>query len=366
LGPYPAYPRFFETRGQVTSYITKHFFGIGKNPKARVNQQVTKASKKQSADGTSETIREAVSPRSPQVLRTWGFDFSDFEKNKPQHKKTIDHRFLEWFLGFFEGDGYILARRGKDSHGNPKGRVVVEITQSITNIKVLYFIRKKLGFGQVKTYERNGFKYARWSTSKREHIFRLFSIFNGNLILPKRREQFEKIISEVNHFWSLNLQIKPWRAEISLDNAWLSGFTDADGGFSTNIQNNFRMGRKNPTEFYHSFRTWFYITQDGDPSFLHKIQQLLGEITKIFLVHPSRTRRKSYGRLSVTSTQGTEKLISYFTRFPLKGERRISFLRWARVYGYKKRGIPLTEASAARFARLIYNLSLIDKDSEEE
>jgi len=206
----------------------KNFFGIGKNPKARVNQQVTKASKK--ADGTSETIREAVSP----------FDFSDFDKNKPQHKKEIDSPFLEWSLGFFEGDGYIQTRRGKDSRGDLKGRVVVEITQSITNIKVLYFIRKKLGFGQVKTYEKKGLQYARWSTSKREHIFSLFSIFNGNLILTKRREQFEKIISEVNHFWSLNIQIKPWRAKISLDNAWFSGFTDADGGFTTNIQNNFR------------------------------------------------------------------------------------------------------------------------------
>ena len=357
MGPYP----------QGTSSIIQHFFGIGKNPKARVNQQVTKASKK--ADGTSETLREAAS----------SFDFSDFEKNKSQHKKKIYHRFLEWFLGFFEGDGYIQTRRGKDSHGNPKGRVVVEITQSITNIKILYFIRKNLGFGQVKTYEKNGLKYARWSTSKREHIFSLFSIFNGNLILPKRREQFEKIISEVNRiprvsekhgdFWSLNIKIKPWRAKISLDNAWLSGFTDADGGFTTNIQNNFRDGRKNSTEFYHRFCTCFYITQDrgrGAPSFLHKLQQLLGETSKIFKVRPSRTRKKPYSRLSVTSTQGTEKLINYFTRFPLKGERRISFLRWTRIYGYKKRGIPLTEASAARFARLIDNLSLTDEDSEEE
>ena len=68
----------------------------------RVNQQETKinnimrCNKNQPSNlGSSETIREA-----PQLI-----ELSDYESfGKPDHIKKIDRSFLEWFIGFSEGD----------------------------------------------------------------------------------------------------------------------------------------------------------------------------------------------------------------------------------------------------------------------
>ena len=317
---------------------------IGKNPKARVNQQVTKVFGK--TYGTSETIREAASY----------FNFSDYEKNKPQHIKNIDPLFLTWFIGFFEGDGSLIPRYSTTKNKQPLLKINFEITQSIRNIKLLYWIRKKLGFGKITTFEKNGNSYARWSTSKRQHVFALLNLFNGNLIFPKRQQQFESIISQINFVWNSRFEIKPWSSQITLDNAWFAGFSDADAGFFTNIQNNFKGHRKSPDEFYYRLMTRFFITQDGDDSFLKTIQQLMGDDSKIYSISAGNKQTKKYNRLEITSVPGTEKLINYFVRFPLKGKRRICFLRWARVFGYKKRGLRLNASSASKLARLIYNL----------
>ena len=385
-------------------YSKNKFFkkGIGKNPKARVNQQVTKenffrispsarspvrAAEKFSkefsmfflrkniglkikcrsfkylrylnlrdfifsakvfkkTDGTSETTREAVS----------SFNFSDYEKHKPKHIKNIDPLFLQWFIGFFEGDGSFIARHSTGSNGEPLLRINFEITQSIRNVKLLRWIRKELGFGKVIIFEKDDLTYARWFTSERKHVLALLALFNGNFILPKRQEQFESIISQLNSVWNCNFEIKPWKSQLTLDNAWLGGFSDADAGFFTNIQNNFKGHRKSPDEFYYRLLTKFFVTQDGDDSFLKTIQQLVGDTSKIYQISSGNNNTKKYNRLEISSIDATEKLINYFVRFPLKGERRISFLRWARVYGYKKRGLRLNESSASKLVRLINNL----------
>lgn len=339
LGPYSQIKKGY-------MFLTKRWVlrGIGKNPKARVNQQVTKVFSK--TDGTSETIREAAS----------SFNFTDYVKYKPQHIKNIEPLFLQWFIGFFEGDGYFNARPTTGKNGEPLLRIDFEITQSIRNVKLLKWIRKKLGFGKVIIYEKDGFSYARWFTSERKHVFALLFLFNGNFVLPKRQKQFESIISQINSVWNGNFEIKPWQSQITLDNAWLAGFSDADAGFFTNIQNNFKGHRKSPDEFYYRLLTKFCITQDGDDSFLKKIQQLVGDTSKLYKISAGNNRTKKYNRLEISSVDCTEKLINYFVRFPLKGERRIHFLRWARVYGYKKRGLRLNPSSASKLARLINNL----------
>lgn len=78
-----------------------------------------------------------------------------------------------------------------------------------------------------------------------------------------------------------------------------------------------------------------------------------------FLLALARTGNqttKQYNRIDISSVDCTEKLIQYFTRFPLKGERRINFLRWARVHGYKKRGLRLNKSSASKLVQLMNHL----------
>jgi hypothetical protein len=67
-----------------------------------------------------------------------------------------------------------------------KNRNIFSISQK--DPKVLYFIRKNLGFGLVHK-DRNHFKYY---VSNQQNIDRLIRIFNGNLVLKKTDDRFKK------------------------------------------------------------------------------------------------------------------------------------------------------------------------------
>nr|QCW06890.1 hypothetical protein [Drechslerella brochopaga] len=65
------------------------------------------------------------------------FKFSEYYPNL----KQPDNKFLEWFIGFSEGEGsFILAKRGD---------LAFVVTQSTINVKSLNYIKDNLGFGKV-------------------------------------------------------------------------------------------------------------------------------------------------------------------------------------------------------------------------
>jgi hypothetical protein len=155
--------------------------------------------------GASETTREE------------SFDFKKFY----EHFKWIDSNWLEWFIGFTEGDGSILESNN---------RLYFVITQKDTN--VLYHIQSVLGFGKVYVYPDK--EFGRYIVSDSKSIAVLIHLFNGNLILPKRVNQLKtwlNIYNQKNNPIYLNLR----KVSLSLNYAWLSGFTDAEGCFNVNI-----------------------------------------------------------------------------------------------------------------------------------
>lgn len=105
-------------------------------------------------------------------LPTRHFDFSAFK----MYHKPIEDKWLEWFIGFTEGDGAILEYKGGLSY---------VISQK--DVKVLYHIRETLGFGNVKIKYDLGF--GRYEVTGFDNIHKLACLFNGNLILDKRKVQ---------------------------------------------------------------------------------------------------------------------------------------------------------------------------------
>ncbi len=317
--------------------------------------------------GTSETIREAISQKS-------NFDLTDYDRHKPSHVKKLNISFLIWFIGFIEGDGSFWTRDQTKTHP-PKSleprtqqnvgaffnidqqtkRAEFEITQHIKNIKLLNYIRTNLGFGRVFIFEKNDSTYCRWYTSKRENIIKLIYLFNGNLILEKRRAQFTVWLDNLNQAWGLNIPLKNFNCQISLKNAWLAGFSDADAGFYTNIKQNFKDKKKSIGGYYIQFVTKYYITQHNETFFLNQLRQLVGATNKINTITNGITN-VSYNRLEITNMQSIDLLIDYFTKFPLKGFRKIEMLRWARVHGYKNMHVIVTETAAQKLANLLLNL----------
>jgi hypothetical protein len=359
--------KFFEQINVLKSHALNIYqiFEVMKNLFERVDQQVillfnlTQIYSVKEED-TSETTREAM------LQQNFNFDFTDYNAHKPSHIKNLDENFLTWFIGFVEGDGSFWTRftsaNAEYSHCSSSfqanatnKRVEFEITQHEKNIRVLYYIRTKLGFGRVITYQKDGQTYGRWFTSKKENILRLVYLLNGNLILEKRREQFKEWVKEINLMWNLTLPIKNSTLKVSFQNAWFAGFVEADGGFYTNVLQNFKYGKRPKGGYYVKFKTVFYITQLGELEFLEDIQALVGCTTKIGTVTNGRTK-VLYNRLTITPSNCINLLLNYFTKFPLKGSKNIDLLRFARIHGYKQMQRVVTEKAAERLAKLILSL----------
>jgi hypothetical protein len=90
----------------------------------------------------------------------------------------ISDKWLTLFMGFFEGDGAFLT--GKDK------RLVFVLTQKETAI--LNHVYATLGIGRVRTYGNFG----RYRVDDKEGIRVLIALFNGNLVLDKRKIQVKK------------------------------------------------------------------------------------------------------------------------------------------------------------------------------
>jgi hypothetical protein len=151
-------------------------------------------------------------------------------KQKLGFGNEISDTWLQWFIGFTEGDGAILSYKGQPQF---------VITQK--EGKILYEIQSVLGFGTVR-YFPNGNGYYRYIVTDSKGILLLCLLFNGNLVLPHRVEQLSQWIIDLNaKLTSSRSQIYGQIPQItaitdttkpSLKNAWLSGFTDAELIFS--------------------------------------------------------------------------------------------------------------------------------------
>lgn len=121
---------------------------------------------------------------------------SEFGSTKPLPSQS----FLEWFIGFTEGDGsFIKSTRGGYSF---------VITQSSADLQVLQYIQQTLGFGSVIVQSLGGQTH-RFVVQNKVGIRLLCHLFNGNLVFPVRQAKFLVLLAEFNHFISRGRIVLP-------------------------------------------------------------------------------------------------------------------------------------------------------------
>ncbi len=251
--------------------------------------------------GSSETIRKTA------------FNFSDYRKRLVSHKKSgkIDPAFLEWLVGFSEGDGSFIVS---------KDRMFFIINQK--EEKVLHRIRTELGFGKVSTYNT----YSRFIVADRDNIERLIHLFNGNLVLHKTNSRFELWLQ------SWNLSFREQRRVIPLsqnqlpsfdNNGWLSGFTDANGCFNAvqTKDSRYSLGWR--------LRLRFILDQKSEKDLLEKVKNLFGSG-----VISRRREVDDMWRFTCTSILSHQVVTNYFTRYPLRTVKKVSFLSFVSLLRY--------------------------------
>lgn len=161
------------------------------------------------------------------------FDFSTFYDIYNTHlpnNKMPSKNFLIWLIGFTEGEGSFIV--------NNRGDLAFVITQATVDKQVLEFIQEILGFGKVIAQSAITSRYV---TQDKKEIDIIISIFNGNLVLPKKKENFSFFVIGFNKWVTKGrvllepIVINNRRIMPTLNDAWLAGFTDGEGCFTCSI-----------------------------------------------------------------------------------------------------------------------------------
>lgn len=254
--------------------------------------------------------------RSSETIRKTSFNFTAFYKYNNEFNNSsinIDDNWLTWFIGFSEGDGALLRQ---------KNQLKFVLTQK--EGKILYHIKNTLNIGQINFYpqgknNKNG--YYRLIVTNPKEIYILALIFNGNLVLNSKSNQFKYWIDILNTKSNLNKLIFIDKLQtISLYDAWISGFTDAEGCFNISVVKNTRYS----LGYVIKLR---FILDQNDEIILNIIKDLFntGNVSL-------RSKSINHYRYTITGFNNFSDLINYFEKYPLKSQKYNSFLKWKNIY----------------------------------
>jgi len=298
---------------------------------------------------------------SPETIR--GNTYNSFKENFAYFFKqefSKDNVWLSWFIGFLEGDGAILEH---------KGRASLVITQR--DSRVLHEIKEILKVGVVKPFydDIGNIIYSRYIVSDNKGVYLLYLLLNGNLVLQARVNQLKIWYIALNNaikfdyylFYSKNLPLFIHSCqEPTLNDAWLSGFTDAEGCFSVKINNGKHM-------FY--VQVIFILDQKNAEVVLNKIAFLLTTSAKAKL----RTVNKSIKGQNLTDYYNTmfrlsvycndrkkpsyDRLSNYFNKYPLKTSKQESFNKWTKIFEIVANNQPLTPETLHLVREIRHNMN---------
>lgn len=328
--------------------------------------------------GSSETTRGAPFPYFSKKKTSVFFDFRDFYNNAPLHiKKNLNPEFLEWFIGFAEGDGSFFIKNEK----NKKKRLIFEICQK--DPQIVFRIKKFLGFGRVRSWARTNPDtqktqvYWVYTIDTQENVKRIISLFNGNLILTKRKVQFEKWLRLA---FRLKCLPKPFQKKnlsylrkVSLQTAWLAGFIDAEGCFYAKFSKDTKKPNSKPV-----LKQKFHLTQKNqfnEIKVLEQIKNLFESKANIRPIFSSGKKKRKHNktdffRIEISSLHSHQLMIKYLQKFKLKSNKYICFHRWFRVVKARENNLHLSMLNIPKLERLckainkkFINTEFINKES---
>lgn len=254
------------------------------------------------------------------------YNFQGFYNSMPSHKtpQQVPPEFLEWFIGFTEGDGSFTYNGGKP---------MFVINQA--DLGLLHNIRTTLGFGFISTFTQDGSVYARYTVGSKDGVRCLIALFNGNIQFEKVQKRFENWVCTHNTVTSGNIKVLPKRktTNINLSTAWLSGIFESEGSFHSHIKTwatKYRGTKTPPPNFQSKIQKRLYVRAYFDQQFeLATLQHVasLFEIKNVYV----RDSTKEHYRLELDSKPHLSMILDYFKKYPLKGRKADSYAIWKKI-----------------------------------
>ncbi len=225
-----------------------------------------------------------------------------------------NQKFLEWFIGFSEGEGsFIVAKRGDLSF---------VITQSSADVESLYFIKNNLGFGKVIVQSTKQ-KTHRFVIQDYKNLYLICLLFNGNMVFPTRNARFLIFLASFNERSIKNKReiILPLNTTVlpSLNDAWISGITDGEGCFTCSILSK-------------GFRFRYILTQKWEANVivLEHIKNIFNKVNAKGSLVPHHA--ENIWELRINGVKNCKEIFNYFDEFLLNTKKKKSFLKWKLIH----------------------------------
>lgn len=233
-----------------------------------------------------------------------------------------DNEFGYFLAGLIEGEGWF-------------GDSVLHIIFAENDISLAYLIKNRIGHGNV--YKIKDKKAVRYICKNQKGLSIILSLINGKLVSKPKYEQL------INHNYTekFNCTINPPSNQITLDNYWLAGFSQADGCFYISLVKS----KTHKTGF--SVRLEFSIKQnDAVPL------KLLYDTVKM-----GNLSQYSSGIWCYKSSgfKTAALLISYFDTFNLFAGKYTDYLKFRKVYIMITQGKHLEEKGILKIKQKIKN-----------
>lgn len=173
-----------------------------------------------------------------------------------------------------------------------------------------------LGFGSVSIQDKKN-KTHHYRVRDKKNLEKIIHIFNGNLYTEYRIKQFSKFLYAFNLKYNENIIFIENKQLFNLNNAWLSGFTDAEGCLTLSIINRNNL-------IYPQIQLRYIISQKNELKLFNIISKLLkGRISIL----------KSYNGHNLTvNYMNLKKIINYLEKYPLKTKKKVTYVKWKKVY----------------------------------
>lgn len=228
-----------------------------------------------------------------------------------------------YFAGLVEGDGTIITPKTERSKSNKLNYPSIQIIFNLKDFPLALLIQKQLGFGSIA--RQKGINAYRLTINNHEGVLLVVSLLNGKMRTPKIYDLW-RLIDWINFkFPTFGIHKQPIDTRLIEQNAWLSGFIDADGHFAIRTTKNDK-ALKLECKFV-LVQSRFDHNQNDKIAVLEKIASFLHTTVKII----RNDKPKPEYSVRTINLKGNQRLKCYLDNFPLFSSKYLDYKDWLKV-----------------------------------
>ncbi len=282
------------------------------------------------------------------------FTYNCIHKNTPRISSSIIHTYKShycinlgqtrqysnsslgpYLAGLIEGDGYIGVQDIDTQKVVHRPKIIIAFNKH--DKPLADKISTKLNVGKVIDRSETG--HVLLQILAKDEVLKIINLINGHMRTPKI-EALHRAINWINKKDNSSIPCLGLDTSPLNSNAWLAGFSDADGCFSITTYDRKKNGVFLRTSVQTSFRIEVkqnysreVAPEQGGSSFFLIMSEISHFLTVNLYTRTRKTKDKVFYAFAVVAhnTRSHEILHEYFSRFPLYSSKFLAYKDWCLV-----------------------------------